>query len=250
MSERKHKNTNTHGCVGEDKYDAVFEELDFIAVNCGEEEEDPFWCAQLREDVTNMHAHHHLIQCTWLENEPKRKGVYIPGNDDTVLAGSIICRVQMKDTSGTAETGPQTVFSLSQKQKDRALRKLVEQTTALAKLPDDEPQDMLLMHDSDNESHGVAEDEKDGLFDARIDLDEDEDDDKEWRSATNGRLKKRARKDTGNNDILLPPDAALSVATGLLVQNTAIVDAATVLSTETDVSGTEGKLVEVEGYDI
>ena len=151
----------------------------------------------------------------------------------------------MKDTSGTAETGPQTVFSLSQKQKDRALRKLVEQTTALAKLPDDEPQDMLLMHDSDNESHGVAEDEKDGLFDARIDLDEDEDDDKEWRSATNRRSKKRTRK-----DILLPPDAALSVATGLLVQNTAIVGAATVLSTETDISGTEGKLVEVEGCDI
>jgi hypothetical protein len=45
-----------------------------------------------------MHRHHHLIKATWLEKKPDgTENAYVPGTDDNVLAGSIICRVKLKD---------------------------------------------------------------------------------------------------------------------------------------------------------
>jgi hypothetical protein len=218
-----------------DKYAVAIEELDFIAVNCGEEEEDPFWLAQLREDVTNMHRHHHLIKATWLEKKPDgTENAYVPGTDDNVLAGSIICRVKLKDIT---EKGPQMNLGLSQKQKDRILRKLAEQTAALESAGKNEPQDMTMMLDSDNETRKANldddDDEDDELFD-EVEDDSDRDifydDDQEWRASTTGRVlshnprkkRKRAPKKAAAAAAAASGGSALDAAQGLLAQNVTV----------------------------
>jgi len=193
MANRKGKQSflTPHGYTAVDKYAVAIEELDFIAVNCGEEEEDSFWLAQLREDVTNLHRHHHLIKCTWLEKKPDgAENAYVPGTDDTVLAGSIICRVKLKDIT---ETGPQMVLGLSQKQKDRILRKLAEQTQALESGAADDGRDMSMMLDSDQEARKASreeDEEDDEAFGTGDDSDAEifYDDDQEWRASTTGRV--------------------------------------------------------------
>ena len=139
--------------VAEESYAVLFEELDFIAVNSPKESKDKFWIAQLSEDVTGLHEHHHLLKVTWLEEEIHEDddipGVfYVPGAPDSILAASIICRVGLKEEQPKEN---RSVFSLAPKDSNRISRKLKEQTAALRHMKQKDKPSMALMLDSETE---------------------------------------------------------------------------------------------------
>jgi hypothetical protein len=66
------------------------------AVNCDESTGESYWLAQIRQDVYFDTALEAGVHVTWLEKQDLSSD-YIPGTDDRVEAGAIICRVELEE---------------------------------------------------------------------------------------------------------------------------------------------------------